>query len=226
MRSTRMAGNVGRPARICREDIADAALAIGLDTFTLALIGQMLGVDHSSLYRHVKGRDDILFLAVDRAIASLNWEPEQPASWPSYLEYIAESVWTLYERYPGLASTIRMMENTPPAIVKAFSHACHRLIDFGFCEEDAALIMDSIMDMTCDSASLWQRMSQQGENGKTIAENISRSWSDAKDDDTTSQVTLVQNIIMGSAKHWWRKKLVLLIHGAAAYAPDSDKHQV
>ena len=59
----------GRPARISRDDVAEAALAIGLDKVTLAAIGKRLGVDHSSLYRHVSGRDDILLAAADRVIA-------------------------------------------------------------------------------------------------------------------------------------------------------------
>ena len=65
----------GRPARISRNAIAEAALDIGLGNATMVAIAERLGVDHSSLYRHVKGRDDILSAAIDAAVGRVDWTP-------------------------------------------------------------------------------------------------------------------------------------------------------
>lgn len=216
MIATRRQARAGRPARISREDVAEAALTIGLGKVTLAEIGKRLGVDHSSLYRHVKGRDDILLAAADRAIATLRWERET-ADWRSYLEGAAEAVWELYARHPGLADAIRAMEVTPPAGVRAFSTACRRLEAFGFAPQDAVLVMDSIMDMTNDSSSGWQRMADRTENGSTVGESIRRSWEREKSVDPTvsAHVAMMSAVIGGNPKDWWRKKLELLLNGAA-----------
>lgn len=205
----------GRPARISRDDVAEAVLAIGLDKVTLAGVGKYLGVDHSSLYRHVAGRDDLLLAAADRAIATLDWECETD-DWRVYLETAAMAVWELYVRYPGLADAIRSMEVTPPAGVMAFSKACRRMEDFGFASEDAVLIMDSIMDMTSDSSSGWQRMAKPAEGGGTVGENIRHSWEQqmALDPATAAHVTLMSTIIAGAPEVWWRRKLALILDGA------------
>lgn len=217
MTAARRQASPGRPARISREDVAEAALAIGLDKVTLAEIGKRLGVDHSSLYRHVKGRDDILLAAADRAIATLGWERDT-RDWRLYLEAAAEAVWDLYVRHPGLADAIRAMERTPPAGIRAFCTACRRLEQFGFQPEDAVLVMDSIMDMTSDSSSGWRRMAAQAENGGTVGEGLRRSWEAQMSQDATvaAHVGLMSAVIAGDPKSWWRKKLDLLIDGAAA----------
>lgn len=212
----RQRSGAGRPARITREDVADAALTIGLDKVTLAAIGQRLGVDHSSLYRHVKGREDILAAAADRAIATLDWE-RSTRDWRTYVEAAAEAVWDLYARYPGLAGVIRAMQTTPPAGIRAFSAACRRLEAFGFTPEAAVLVMDSVMDMTSDSSLGWQHLQIQAETGGTIADSLRRSWQAQIELDpaTASHVALMSAIITGDPKDWWRKKLSLLLDGAA-----------
>jgi AcrR family transcriptional regulator len=212
----------GRPARISREDIADAALAIGLHSATVKTIAKRLGVDHSSLYRHVKGRDDIVFAAADRAIATLDWERET-GGWREYLYAAAEAVWDLYMRNPGLAEAIRTMDRTPPAGIRAFSQACRHLEAHGFGTEDAVLIMDSVMDMTNDSASMWGRLRRESADS-TIAERLRASWQAGADDQTAKHMALMGAVIEGDPKEWWRKKLLLLIEGAAALL-DARSHR-
>ena len=217
MKQAKRQATAGRPARISRTEVAEAALAIGLDKVTLAGIGRRLGVDHSSLYRHVKGRNDILLAAADLAIEKLNWERDTD-DWRVYLEATAEAVWDLYARHPGLADAIRSMDTTPPAGIRAFSSACRRLETFGFSPDDAVLIMDSIMDMTSDSSSGWQRMAAPTHHGGTVGESIRRSWDEQapKDEAMASHIALMSAVISGSPKDWWRRKLALLLDGAAA----------
>ncbi|WP_181847714.1 TetR/AcrR family transcriptional regulator [Thalassospira profundimaris] len=209
---------VGRPARISREDIADAALEIGLQAATVKTIAQRLGVDHSSLYRHVTGRDDIVFAAADRAIATLDWERET-RDWRDYIHAAAEAVWDLYSRNPGLAEAIRTMEKTPPAGIRAFARSCRHLEAQGFRIEDAALIMDSVMDMTGDSASMRERLSLDQADG-TLGERLRTSWQPGSDDRTAAYVSVISAVTDASPKDWWRKKLMLLIRGAAALLED------
>lgn len=206
---------VGRPARVSRPDIAEAALAIGLDKVSLQAIGSRLGVDHSSLYRHVAGRDDILNAAVDLAIGRIDWE-QQASDWRTYLRNAAETVWDLCERHPGLADTIRQLDTTSPSLIRAFLMICRYLESFGFTPSDAVLIVDSVMDMTVESSSGWRRLASPSDSGGNIAGKIRQSWEDearrASAEDT--HLLLMQNVISDAPKDWWLRKLELLLNGA------------
>ncbi len=52
----------GRPRRISKERIVEAAVAQGLDSFSIQSIADHLGVTAPALYTHVSGRDEIVEL--------------------------------------------------------------------------------------------------------------------------------------------------------------------
>jgi len=58
---------------------ATAALEIGLDAVTIKAVAAHLGLDHSSLYRHVRSRDEIA-AAAGLAVAELDWRSPDPAA--------------------------------------------------------------------------------------------------------------------------------------------------
>ena len=66
---------MGRPARISREAIAEAANEIGLSDLTLRAVADRLGVSIASLYHHVDGKDDLLRLAAEYSAARATGPP-------------------------------------------------------------------------------------------------------------------------------------------------------
>ncbi|MDH3706021.1 MAG: TetR/AcrR family transcriptional regulator C-terminal domain-containing protein [Acidimicrobiia bacterium] len=76
----------GRPARIGRAQIVDAALALGLDSFSLTDIADELGVSTPALYSHVEGRDHVLRLAAARVISELEPALATVDHWRPWLE--------------------------------------------------------------------------------------------------------------------------------------------
>lgn len=206
----------GRPARISRETIAAAALELGLDGITLTAVAAHLGVDHSSLYRHIKDRRDMLLAAADLAIRTLKWR-SRTANWRTYLAKVAESVWALYERYPGLAKAIRELDVTPPEGVRAFGETVARLETMGFPREDAILLLDSIMDMTIDSAIGWAQIKKRSKSGHFVGDTMLHSWTAVTDAQPglAPQIAGMAAVMGGSPYHWWRRKLELLLAGAA-----------
>ncbi|CAQ01930.1 TetR/AcrR family transcriptional regulator [Clavibacter sepedonicus] len=165
----RRAGRVGRPARVSRRLIAEAALEVGLSTLTLTSLAHRLGVDHSTLYRHVANHDDIVLLACDTAIARMEWPevPDSPAavltapddtSWRTYLEQAVESVWDMYDRHPGLASAIRHLDTAPDQAVLRFTGSIRDLSRMGFAEADAVLVLDLVLDIAVESYVGWERV--------------------------------------------------------------------
>ena len=165
----RRAGRVGRPARVSRRLIAEAALEVGLSTLTLTSLAHRLGVDHSTLYRHVASRDDIVLLACDTAIARMDWPevPDSPAavlespddtSWRTYLEQAVERVWDMYDRHPGLASAIHRLDTAPDQVVLRFTGAIRDLTRMGFAEAEAVLVLDTVLDIGVESYVGWERV--------------------------------------------------------------------
>ena len=201
---------VGRPARISRNEIADAALAIGLDVVKMKMVAEQLGVDHSSLYRHVKGRDDLVFAALDRAVNQLDWDSDSP-DWRDFLRLRAEALWALCARYPGLASVLRAMKVIPPSVTAGYARACKRLEDHGFATDDAVLVFDSIMDMTADSASRWEQLL---ENEGAGAEHMLNSLEAGGEGEARRYGTRMKDLLSGDPQNWWHRKLDLLIQGA------------
>lgn len=213
--SENSARRVGRPARVSLEMIAEAALEIGLDKVTMIAIAQQLGVDHSSLYRHVGNRQQLLFAAADRAISTLEWRNDA-VDWRDYLRFIALAVWRMYQRHPGLAEVLRGLDETPPAGIRAFAETVAKLQGFGFQIGDAVLVLDSIMDMTVDSVAGWRRMAGKGRKGASVRDTLLQSWvTEASQNDRFGrQIEEMTTVMSADPEHWWLRKLGLLLDGA------------
>lgn len=76
---------VGRPARISREAIAEAAYEIGLSDLTLKAVADRLGVSIASLYHHVDGKDDLLRLAAEYGAARRQVPRDEGQHWAVWL---------------------------------------------------------------------------------------------------------------------------------------------
>lgn len=206
----------GRVPRISRQEIAEAALEIGLDAATITEIGRRLGVDHSSLYRHVRNRNEIVLAAADLAIGRLDWRAAT-SDWRAYLENIAEKMWDLYEDNPGLAEAIRNLEKTPSEGIRAFAEAVGGLQERGFALEDALIVLDSVMDMTVDSFYGWRRMTSPVSDNASIRDSLIGAWTEEAAINPTSAAPIAKIVdaMSDQPKRWWRKKLALLLDGAS-----------
>lgn len=207
----------GRPPRLSRDAIAAAALAVGLDKVTVAAVARRLGTDHSSLYRHVRDRRDMIVAAADLAIGALR-QPSRTTDWRVLVERAAAAVWTLYETHPGLANVIRELDATPPAGVRAFSATVARLEALGFRRDDAVLILDSVMDMTIDCAIGWARLRGSPPGDRGAGDSMLQSWVEVSGETPAlaAQIEGMARVIAGSPRRWWRRKLDLILDGAEA----------
>ncbi len=72
----------GRPPRLSRDAVVSAALTIidrdGIDALSMRSLARELGTAPMSIYRHVRDRDELLVLALDRAASELP-RPSLPA---------------------------------------------------------------------------------------------------------------------------------------------------
>ena len=96
-------GRPGRRARVSREQVLDAALAIadedGLAALTMANVGSRLDVQAMSLYRHIGNKEEMLDGLVDRVFAEIE-VPRDADDWRAALRRRAVSAREALGRHP------------------------------------------------------------------------------------------------------------------------------
>lgn len=75
----------GRPPRVDRDAIAVAALELGLEHASVRAVADRLGMSVPGLYHHVKGREDIVRLAVERSMRDLPLPEDVGQHWSLWL---------------------------------------------------------------------------------------------------------------------------------------------
>jgi AcrR family transcriptional regulator len=118
----------GRPARITREDITRAGLAItrsrGFDAVSIVAVAKEMDVSSRALYHHVTGVDELRWMVIDRVIGELPTFDGQldPASW---LTQHAKTTREVLVLHPGVADHILRFG----AFSEAVFHAIDQCLD-------------------------------------------------------------------------------------------------
>jgi DNA-binding transcriptional regulator YhcF (GntR family) len=108
-----------------RQKIINCAIAIadgeGLAALSLRGVAARLQAPVTSLYRHVKSKDELLHRMTDAVLGEEPLPPEVPTGWRAQLELAARLQWRTLRRHPWLA---RLMSITRPRpLVGAIGHA-------------------------------------------------------------------------------------------------------
>ncbi|MFE9690903.1 TetR/AcrR family transcriptional regulator C-terminal domain-containing protein [Micromonospora sp. NPDC005806] len=90
--------------------LADAG---GLAAVSMRQIAAELGIATMALYRHVRGRDDLILAMADTALADAPLPAAPPAGWRARLELLARAQWTVYQRHRWLPHVISMSRPQP-----------------------------------------------------------------------------------------------------------------
>lgn len=84
---------VGRPPKINRGMIAEAAQEVGLADLTLRAVADRLGVSVAGLYHHIEGKNDLLRLAAEHAASRMTIPRDRGQHWAVWLRE-----WAHYNR--------------------------------------------------------------------------------------------------------------------------------
>ena len=107
----------GRPRTLTVDQIIDAVLAEGLDTFSMPSIAGRLGVVHSGLYRYFTDREDLVVQVMDRIARNAPW-PSTGLPWREHIEQLGEMFWALCGQYPGYDLTALRSRNVSPGFLE------------------------------------------------------------------------------------------------------------
>lgn len=111
------AGPAARPAPSVG-DVVRAAMTVadaeGLGGLSMRRIATDLGIPTMSLYRHVRGREELLTRMLDAVYASAPLPDPLPDGWRARAEVCARTMWGAFQRHPWAAHVMSM---TRPQIV-------------------------------------------------------------------------------------------------------------
>jgi len=126
---------VPRPARISREQIATAALAIadrdGLDAVSMRSVAAALGAGTMSLYNHVRNKADLERLLLDAATAP-GTAAAPRGSWEARTKAALRSIRAALERHPGVVPLLLKRPTTSEAALQPIEALLAALRDGGF----------------------------------------------------------------------------------------------
>jgi AcrR family transcriptional regulator len=139
----------GRPPRVDREMIAEAVLDVGFDDLTYAAVGSRLRVSLATLFRHVRGRDELSRVGLDLAVRRHVW-PDLDGPWRSMLEIWALAAWQLWAQHPGAVVEVSRGV-VPPTVAHLTDEVGSALQRAGFTAENAMRAVDLVFDLVTDS---------------------------------------------------------------------------
>jgi AcrR family transcriptional regulator len=101
-------GDAAKRTPLSREGIVDAAFAVldreGLDALSMRRLAQQLGTGPASLYWHVRNKDELIDLMLERAIGEVPPPgPPDPERWQEQIKDFARANRALYARHRDLA---------------------------------------------------------------------------------------------------------------------------
>jgi len=125
----------GRRARVSRDQVLDAALAIadegGVSAITMASVGARLGVEAMSLYRHIGNKEEMLDGLVDRVFAEIQL-PADTDEWRDAMRRRAVSAHDVLRRHPWAIGLMESRAQPGPATMAHHDANVALLLRAGF----------------------------------------------------------------------------------------------
>jgi AcrR family transcriptional regulator len=135
---------------LTREQIVDAAIRLadteGLDALSMRRLGSELGAGATSIYWHVRNKDELLDLVVDRIIGEVVAEIRPAATWSGELEEAARALRRVVLRHRHIAPVLGTRPAFGPHAVEAMEWLMTRARTGGADARTAALAAQTIVN--------------------------------------------------------------------------------
>jgi AcrR family transcriptional regulator len=131
---------------LSREAIVDAALHVldreGYDGFSMRAVADELDTGPASLYWHVRNKDELLNLIVDRVSGELEIPDPDPERWQEQVKGVARQMRALMHRHPGVARITLGRIPVGPNIIETNERILAILREAGLPDRTAAYVVD------------------------------------------------------------------------------------
>ncbi|MFI8294129.1 TetR/AcrR family transcriptional regulator C-terminal domain-containing protein [Streptomyces sp. NPDC085614] len=125
----------------------------GLDALTMRSLGEHLQVRHTSLYRHVASREELLIETVDHMLGEIRL-PSLTAGWQAGLEEGAREFRRVLGAHPALVPALTGGQLLGPHALRAREHALGQLLDQGWAPCTAVHVYLTVTHFVIGSAVL------------------------------------------------------------------------
>ncbi|GAA4925455.1 TetR family transcriptional regulator [Actinomycetospora succinea] len=160
------------------EDVVAVAIALadaeGLAVLSMRRVAATLGVPTMSLYRLVRGKDDLLVRMIDAVFAAAAL-PSAPGPWRARLEALARRQWRIHGRHPWLARALSLSRpQASPALLRladAELAALEEIVDDPVTRFDLHVVLTSfVRGMAVDLAAELDAAADTGLDADTWAD--------------------------------------------------------
>ena len=150
--------NAAPRAPLSRDRILRAALNLadegGVESLTMRKLGEELGFEAMSLYRHVANKDDVLDGIVDLVLTETE-PPTAAEAWDTAIRTSAISVRDALRRHPWATSLLMSPARVRPARLQYMDSLLGRLREAGF-SADTTYHAYHVLDAHIFGFSMWQ----------------------------------------------------------------------
>jgi AcrR family transcriptional regulator len=215
---------VGRPPRINRQMIAEAAHELGLEQLTLKAVADHLGVSIAALYHYVKGKDDLLRLAAEYAASRVPLPEDHGQHWAIWL-----LEWATYNRDVFLARQGLLAQYldgaiSPESIAPNVDTILGVLVRQGFTVTEANATYELVSSCALGTAVATIRERQSARAGRSVAAAYRRLVRQRKADDLPYLRALLEEADAGVRRPFEENVATILI-GVAIRRGD-DWHEI
>jgi AcrR family transcriptional regulator len=200
---------VGRKPAFTKDDVIQAAMAEGIDTFALSAVADRIGVVTTALYRLFASRDDIVIACLDTIAATIR-RPTPGIDWHEALRLWADECWRVCEEYPGLTRVVYSFAPTFTRIADVLDEYSANMAAQGITQGQAMFALDFIGDTVFACHLGVQAMRATDHNGTTGLDQVRQALGDTgtglQPHESWTQRgmtdTKVDFIIAGLEHHW------------------------
>lgn len=163
--STAPRRKAGRPPRISRAMIAQAAYEIGLEGLTLKAVADHLGVSVAALYHHVSGKDDLMRVAAEESTRAIPLPVDEGQHWGQWLLDWANYNRAVFTAQPGLLAQYLEGAIPPEAVLHNLESILAVLVREGFTVEGANASYELVVSCALGTvvAERWGRAAAGGD---------------------------------------------------------------
>ena len=137
---------------LTRERVVAEALtfisADGAQALSMRAIAARLGVVPGALYRHVRSKEQLLDLVLDRVLAEVDCQADPGAPWAAQVAALAFRLRAVLENHPGIATLLKARDPVSPASLALAEAFLAPLRGAGLPGHQAALAFRLVYDYT------------------------------------------------------------------------------
>lgn len=152
----------GRPQRISRDQIVDAAVRLGTEQdpgdLRMSDVAKALDVGPAALYNHVRDRDELLALVAARILDETEYddfEPAPGASWQDWISAFARATRAAIVVHPQLLQYVRLTSAPTGPRLDRIEHLAAVMDEAGFGTGDVQHAVQHIYTLALGEA--WQQ---------------------------------------------------------------------